>query len=100
MLGAFRSEREDWILTMVAAGMGVCFLPEYSNTIPGVISRPVIEPSIAREVCLVTVAGRRWSSPVSAFVRAVKQYRWPESAAEEPETEAAAPEGATLAAAA
>jgi DNA-binding transcriptional LysR family regulator len=79
LVGAFRSEREDWILTMVAAGMGVCFLPEYSNTIPGVISRPVISPSIEREVCLVTVAGRRWSSPVSAFIRAVKQYRWPEA---------------------
>ena len=78
LVGAFRSEREDWILTMVAAGMGICFLPEFSNTIPGVISRPVIEPAIEREVCLVTVAGRRWSSPLSAFVRAVRQYRWPE----------------------
>jgi LysR family hydrogen peroxide-inducible transcriptional activator len=78
LVGAFRSEREDWILTMVAAGMGICFLPEFSNTIPGVISRPVIEPSVEREVCLVTVAGRRWSSPVAAFVRAVRQYKWPE----------------------
>ena len=81
LVGAFRSEREDWILTMVAAGMGICFLPEFSNTIPGVISRLVIAPSIEREVCLVTVAGRRWSSPVSAFIRAVKQYRWPEATA-------------------
>jgi LysR family transcriptional regulator, hydrogen peroxide-inducible genes activator len=79
LAGAFRSEREDWILTMVAAGMGVCFLPEFSNTIPGVISRLVISPSIEREVCLVTIAGRRWSSPVSAFVRALKQYRWPQA---------------------
>lgn len=78
LVGAFHSEREDWILTLVAAGMGICFLPEFSNTIPGVISRPVIRPSIEREVCLVTVAGRRWSSPVAAFVRAVRQYKWPE----------------------
>jgi len=92
MVGAFRSEREDWILTMVAAGMGVCFLPEFSNTIPGVISRPVISPAIEREVCLVTVAGRRWSSPVSAFIRAVKQYRWPQGsdAADTPALETAA----------
>jgi LysR family transcriptional regulator, hydrogen peroxide-inducible genes activator len=78
LLGSFRSEREDWILTMVAAGMGICFLPEFSNTIPGVISRHVVDPTVAREVSLVTVAGRRWSSPLSAFVRAVSQYRWPE----------------------
>ncbi len=77
MIGSFRSEREDWILTMAAAGMGVCFLPEFSNTIPGVISRHVVDPEVAREVSLVTVAGRRWSSPVAAFVGAVKQYRWP-----------------------
>lgn len=77
MVGSFRSEREDWILTMVAAGMGICFLPEYSNTIPGVISRHVVSPSVTREVCLVTVAGRRWSSPLSAFVRAAREYRWP-----------------------
>lgn len=77
LAGAFRSEREDWILTMVAAGMGICFLPEFSNTVPGVVSRPVIEPAVDREVCLVTVGGRRWSSPVAAFVRAVERYRWP-----------------------
>jgi len=27
---SYRSEREDWIQIMVAAGMGVCFLPENS----------------------------------------------------------------------
>lgn len=75
---SYRSEREDWILTMVAAGMGVCFLPEYSNTVPGVISRPVVDPPIQRDISLVTVAGRRWSSPLSAFVRAIRGYCWPE----------------------
>ena len=30
----FQSEREDWIQMMVAAGFGVCFLPEFSPTIP------------------------------------------------------------------
>ena len=31
LVGSFRSEREDWILTMVAAGMGISFLPEFST---------------------------------------------------------------------
>jgi LysR family hydrogen peroxide-inducible transcriptional activator len=73
----YRSEREDWILTMIAAGMGVCFLPEYTATFPGVISLPVVSPSVERDVCLITVAGRRWSSPVAAFVQAVRRYPWP-----------------------
>jgi hypothetical protein len=30
-----------------------------------------------REVSLVTVAGRRFSPAVAAFVRAIKTYQWP-----------------------
>ena len=40
----FRSEREDWIQMMVAAGFGICFIPELPPTIPGVITRLVAEP--------------------------------------------------------
>ena len=46
---AYRSEREDWILAMVAAGMGVCFIAEYSATLPGVRHRVVSDPEIVRE---------------------------------------------------
>ena len=75
---SYRSEREDWIQTMVAAGMGVCFLPEYSATHPGLVLRPVQDPEVSREVCLVTVAGRRWSSPLASFVQAIRRYPCPE----------------------
>jgi LysR family transcriptional regulator, hydrogen peroxide-inducible genes activator len=76
----FRSEREDWIQTMVAAGFGICFLPEFSATVPGVLTRPVFEPEILREVSLVSIAGRRFSPVVAAFARAIRGYRWPEEA--------------------
>ncbi len=76
LLRSFRSEREDWIQIMVAAGMGVCFLPEYSATIPGLLTRPVHSPEVTREVSLVTVAGRRWSQPLGSFVQAIRQYDW------------------------
>jgi len=29
----FRSEREHWIQTIVAAGFGICFIPEFSPTV-------------------------------------------------------------------
>ncbi len=77
LVKSYQSEREDWILTMVAAGMGISFLPEYTAVFPGVVGCPVVGPSIARNVCLVTVAGRRWSSPVAAFVQAVRHHPWP-----------------------
>jgi DNA-binding transcriptional LysR family regulator len=74
---AFRGERENWIQVMAAAGMGFCVLPEYSPIIPGVMTRPIIEPEIVRDVLLVTVSGRRFSPVVATFVRDTKSYRWP-----------------------
>ena len=75
----FRSEREDWIQTMVAAGFGICFIPEFSPTIPGVLTRIVAEPEVVREVSLVSIGGRRFSPAVAAFARAIRGYRWPET---------------------
>ncbi len=74
----YRSEREDWIQTMVTAGLGICFLPEFSPTLPGLRCRPLIDPEVAREVSLVTIAGRRYSPAVATFIRAIGAYRWPE----------------------
>ena len=76
LVKSYQSEREDWILRMVAAGMGVSFLPEYTAVYPGVVGCPVVSPAVERDVCLITVAGRRWSSPVAAFVQAVRRYSW------------------------
>jgi DNA-binding transcriptional LysR family regulator len=90
ILRSYRSEREDWIQVMVAAGMGVCFLPEYSATLPGVLTREVFDPVIRRQVCVVTVAGRRWSSPVAALIGAMRQYQW--SPIREDNGETASPE--------
>jgi DNA-binding transcriptional LysR family regulator len=77
----FRSEREDWILAMAAAGMGVCFLPEYSATHPGIRHRIVVDPEVVREVSLVSVAGRVLSPATAAFVAAVRGYDWANLAA-------------------
>jgi DNA-binding transcriptional LysR family regulator len=74
---AYRSEREDWIQSMVMAGMGICFLPEFSPTMPGLSTRRIVEPEVVREVSLVTVSGRRFSPAVATFVKALKAYRWP-----------------------
>lgn len=73
---SYRSEREDWIQVMVAAGMGICFLPEYSALLSGLVTRPVIDPEVRREVALVSVAGRRWSAPVAAMVNAIRIFAW------------------------
>lgn len=75
----YESEREDWIQNMVAGGLGICFIPEFSAVIPGLQTRPVIEPEVWREICLVTIAGRQQSAAVASFVKALKDFPWPQS---------------------
>jgi LysR family transcriptional regulator, hydrogen peroxide-inducible genes activator len=71
----YRSEREDWIQSMIAAGLGITFLPEFSVLIPGLVIRPLIEPEIVREISLVSIAGRSWSPAIETFIRAT-QLAW------------------------
>jgi DNA-binding transcriptional LysR family regulator len=74
----FRSEREDWIQIMVMAGMGICFMPEFSAVLPGLMTRPITDPPVTRTIHLATVAGRRFSPAVAAFIKAIDRYRWPD----------------------
>lgn len=72
----YRSEREDWIQIMIMAGLGVSIVPEYLIMQPGLHIRPLVEPDVIREVCVVTMAGRRFSPAVGTFVRGIKLYQW------------------------
>ncbi len=60
------SERDDWTLAMVAAGLGFAFMPANAVKHPGVIGLPVVEPEFWREVKLVSVRGRRYSPGVGS----------------------------------
>ena len=73
----FRSEREDWVQAMVLAGIGFAFMPEYSVTLPGLMQRPLVEPTVARTVAAVTMPGRRHSPAVEALMRAARRFDWP-----------------------
>jgi DNA-binding transcriptional LysR family regulator len=76
----YQSEREDWIQTMVASGFGICFLPEFNALAPGLHLRPVVEPEIWRDVQIVTMAGRRFSPALLAFMKTARTFPWPQSA--------------------
>jgi len=71
-----QSEREDWIQNMVAGGLGICFVPEFSAVVPGVQTRPVVEPEIWREICLVWKKDRALSPAVQRFATAARNYPW------------------------
>jgi len=71
-----QSEREDWIQNMVAGGLGICLLPEFNAVVPGVQTRPVVEPEIWREICLVWRKDRELSPAVQRFATAARNYPW------------------------
>ena len=70
------SERDDWTLAMVAAGLGFAFMPENAAKHPGVVALPVVEPEFWRNVNLVTVRGRPYSPGVGALVREAMRKKW------------------------
>jgi LysR family hydrogen peroxide-inducible transcriptional activator len=75
---AYASEREDWIQNMVAGGLGICFIPEFSAVVPGLQSRAVTDPEVWRDICIVTMSGRRHSPAVASFLKAVRAHDWPQ----------------------
>jgi LysR family transcriptional regulator, hydrogen peroxide-inducible genes activator len=77
----YRSDRDDWILAMAAAGMGFSFMPRYSANHPAVVAKPLIDPEFWREVSLVTVRGRPHSPAVGALVHEAMQTTWKDRAA-------------------
>lgn len=73
---SYWSERDDWTLAMVAAGLGFGFMPENAARYPGVVALPVVEPEFWREVNLVSVRGRPYSPGVGALVREAVRKSW------------------------
>ena len=70
------SERDDWTLAMVAAGLGFAFMPANAVNHPGVIGVPLGEPEFWRRVNLVTVRGRKHSPGIGALVREALRKPW------------------------
>jgi DNA-binding transcriptional LysR family regulator len=73
----FRSEREDWVQTMVLSGLGFAFMPEYSVTVGGLLSRPLVEPAVSRDVQAFEVRGRQRSPAAALFLQNMARFAWP-----------------------
>jgi len=72
----YATEREDWIQAMILSGLGCAVMPEFLPILPGIATRIVVEPEIAREIKLVTVAGRRFSPGLRGFVDLARRHPW------------------------
>lgn len=65
----FASEREDWIQALVLAEHGVAIVPASMVLHPGVVSRPLVEPVVTREISLITLRGRPLPPTAQSFLR-------------------------------
>ncbi len=72
----FRSEREDWVQAMVAAGLGFAFMPEHAVSQPEVVQRPLADPVVERTIVLASLPGRPQAPAVAGFMRAARAHRW------------------------
>jgi DNA-binding transcriptional LysR family regulator len=72
----YESEREDWVQMMVMSGAGVALMPEYSILLPGLRTRPVVDPEIVREICCVSVASRPATGSALVLSEAINGHRW------------------------
>lgn len=70
------SDRDDWTLAMVAAGLGWAFMPEHSVKHPGVVGKRLVEPEFWRSVNIVSVRGRPYSPAVGALIREAVRIEW------------------------
>jgi LysR family hydrogen peroxide-inducible transcriptional activator len=72
----YKSDRDDWVLAMVAGGFGFGFLPEHSITNDGISARPLVDPEIWRNIHLVTVRDKPQPCIVSALVHEAMRTEW------------------------
>ena len=69
-----RSEREDWIQTLVASGQGITMLPRSSVIVDGIQTRPVDDLPVNRTIDVAVVRGRPLRNVVARFVAFLAEF--------------------------
>lgn len=73
---AFRSQREDWIQSLVRDGVGVSLIPRYSLLHPELDHRPVTDQPLVRNVELAVVEQAELTPAVAMLIEQAKHHDW------------------------
>jgi DNA-binding transcriptional LysR family regulator len=76
MIPRLRSEREDLIQQAVAAGAGVCMLPERSAIVEGLTLRPVDTLDLSRTVAFQSISGSGTAAALRQLRVLIERYVW------------------------
>ena len=71
-----RSDSEEWVQVLIAAGMGVSLVPAASITIAGLASTPFADTALSRAVSLALPTGREDHPVIQTFVDSARSYPW------------------------
>ena len=74
---AFKSEREDWIQSLIRDGVGVSMIPKYSLLQPELDHRPIVDPPLTRKVELAIVDDADASPALNRLIEEATFYDWP-----------------------
>lgn len=72
----FRSQREDWIQSLIRDGVGVSVMPRYSLLRPELDFRPIVEPPLSRQVELATLGQAQIAPALQMLTDQAREYRW------------------------
>ncbi|MDD9910556.1 MAG: LysR family transcriptional regulator [Ahrensia sp.] len=71
-----QTEREDWIQSMVANGLGISAMPEHSIIVDGIVTRSVTGLELGRHVTMVAVSGSGNPREVRQILKLAKLFDW------------------------
>jgi len=72
----FASEREDWVQQVVAGGNGICILPKDSVISDGIVTRPVENLDLQRDVVFASVSGSGNAAVLNQVRKMAETYDW------------------------
>ena len=72
----FASEREDWVQQIVAGGSGICILPKDSIISDGIITRPIENLDLQRDVVFASVSGSGNAAVLNQVRQMAEKYDW------------------------
>jgi DNA-binding transcriptional LysR family regulator len=71
-----RGRRLSHLQHMVAAGLGLMLWPEHAPHLPYLVTRPIANDPLRRNIELLAVAGRRYSPALEALVKIARVHDW------------------------
>jgi DNA-binding transcriptional LysR family regulator len=71
-----RAQQESHLQHLAAIGLGSFLAPEHAPLLPTLVSRPIKDDPLRRQVELLAVAGRRHSPILDTFIKIARRHDW------------------------